>query len=160
MKYTFKRYWIWIVLLIACIVILVLLVRSNRIEVNIFLVITATLLTIFISIINFHQNGDKFFKELFTEFNNRYDILNDKLIAIATDKKLEGEEKQKVIDYINLCAEEYMWVRKGRIPVHIWNSWKNGIEGYLRNEAIKEVFDEEKALWKSSYYGFFDELDK
>ena len=48
--------------------------------------------------------------------------------------------------------------RKGRIPEHIWDSWRNGINQYLKNPAIKEVFYEEKTLWKSSYYGFFDEI--
>ncbi len=65
-----------------------------------------------------------------------------------------------LIDYLNLCAEEYMWVLKGRIPEHIWDSWKNGIKEHYENLAIKEVFEDEMIKWKSSYYGFFDELHK
>jgi hypothetical protein len=53
-----------------------------------------------------------------------------------------------------------MWVRKGRIPEEIWRNWKNGIEQYLKKPAIKKVYEEERSLFESSYYGFFKEMDK
>ena len=159
MRYTFKRYWLWILLLVGGILILSFLISYDLIELNVFVAGAATLITLFISVINYYHHSDKFFKELFTEFNSRYDTMNNFLMTVSPNTKLESDEKQKVIDYLNLCAEEYMWVKKGRIPEHIWNSWKNGIETYLKNPAIKEVFDQERALWKSSYYGFFDQIN-
>jgi len=50
------------------------------------------------------------FKEFFTEFNKRYDALNDRLsvIAAAREARKPGEQ-QLIIDYFNLCAEEYLF---------------------------------------------------
>jgi len=42
-----------------------------------------------------------------------------------------SEDRQKVINYLILCAEEYMWVKKGRIPTDIWANWKVGIKHHL-----------------------------
>lgn len=159
MKYKWKRYWLWIILLLIAISLLSVLSASERISTQVFIGLTLTCLASFISIITHFQNSDKFFKELFTEFNSRYDKLNNFLNGIKDDQKLTNEERQKIIDYLNLCAEEYMWVQKGWIPAHIWDSWKNGIKLHQTKLPIKQVFDEERAIWKSSYYGFFDEIN-
>lgn len=159
MKYKWKRYWLWICILGLVILTLTILRSTQSISIEIFLGLSLTCITLFISIINHFQNSDKFFKELFTDFNKRYDGLNNFLNQIKDDQKLTEVEKQRVIDYLNLCAEEYMWVKKGWIPEHIWTSWKNGIKLHQSKSPIKEVFEEERRLWKSSYYGFFDEID-
>ena len=67
--------------------------------------------------------GDKMMKELFKDFNQRYDRLNDKLAFLEKQQwtlpVLELDENKKyraaVIDFFNLCAEEYYWYKKGRI---------------------------------------------
>jgi hypothetical protein len=127
-------------------------------ETNVFLVTCGTTITIFISIINYFQTSDKFFKELFTEFNQRYDRMNCFLNQVKENAPLNADDEQRIIDYLNLCAEEYMWVKKGRLPMDIWNSWKNGIIFHLKKESIRNIFIEEQRLWRSSYYGFFEEL--
>lgn len=153
-----KRYFILIISLVACISLLTFFRSKGMIETNIFLITCGTTITIFISIINYFQSNDKFFKELFTEFNKRYDSMNSFLHQVKEIAPLTEEDKQRVIDYLNLCAEEYMWVKKGRLPIDIWNSWKNGIMLHLEKESIRNIFLEEQRLWRSSYYGFFDEL--
>lgn len=69
---------------------------------------------------------DRLNKELFTEFNARYDRLNDSLAVIEAyykdfdkfkglkeeDKEQYKKFKQDVIDFFNLCAEEYYWHQK------------------------------------------------
>lgn len=121
-----------------------------------------------IAALNYYYNWklakDKMNKELFTEFNNRYDKLNDYLYQIAQeyptvellDKAKNSKKlKQKVIDYFSLCAEEFYWYHhKKRIDSLIWKSWHSGMN-YWYNEvpAIKALWEEEvKSNGKESYY--------
>lgn len=94
------------------------------------------------------------FKELFTEFNRRYDALNDELNEIAekddTKKLCEGEIKI-LYDYFNLCGEEYLFYQKGYIYPKVWKAWCNGIESYLKHEQIGGLWKEEEK--SDSYYG-------
>ena len=50
-------------------------------------------------------------KELITEFNCRSDTLNERLakITVTTPTPLPTCQKDVVIDYFNLCAEEYLF---------------------------------------------------
>jgi hypothetical protein len=64
-------------------------------------------------------------------------------------------------DYLNLCAEEYFWFKKNRIPTEVWDSWLAGIYFYLKdtdsNNDIREYFLKEKD-YNKSYYNLFDIL--
>lgn len=96
----------------------------------------------------------KLFKELFTEFNKRYDDLNDDLTKIidGPDKEeFNQHKKMKVIDYFNLCAEEYFFYKRGYIPSEVWINWRNGIKEKFSSQHIKEVWEQEKQ--NGSYYG-------
>jgi hypothetical protein len=159
-KYYIKRFWAYLLVLVISIVILGILNQKNKFSNEIFFGGIATLLSLYFSIINYHQTSDRFFKELFTDFNDRYNKLNNFLNSVEDNQVLTLQQEQYVIDYLNLCAEEYLWVKKGRIPSNIWKSWKNGIRIYLLKKPIKELFDKERELWKSSYYGFFEEIGK
>lgn len=119
------------------------------------------------------REDEKFFRELFREFNSRYDALNDTLVEMeknnVTYEELEAAKdevmlnyRKKVIDFFNLCAEEYYWFSRGRIYDKIWNSWHTGMT-YWYNEvdAIKRLWDEKESKEYISYYlsqepsGFF-----
>lgn len=108
---------------------------------------------------------DKFFKELFIEFNSRFDNLNEAINEISTKKSHWGiidDQKYKeaiVCDYLNLCAEEYLWYKKGRIEPDVWKAWSAGMKYYLSNPYIKEVYHKQKEE-RNSYYGLFEELEK
>ena len=103
-------------------------------------------------------------KQLFTEFNSRYDAINNYLVQIEgeypTLELLENAEnsnflKQKVIDYFSLCAEEFYWFyHKKRIDNLIWNSWQSGMNYWYNNvPAIKSLWDREvETNGKESYY--------
>lgn len=114
--------------------------------------------------------NEKMMKELFTEFNKRYDEINDHLVEIEqhfkTLAELEKAQsdihenygdflKQKVIDYFSLCAEEFYWFHhKKRIDPIIWESWHSGMN-YWYNEvpAIQDLWKKEiEANGKESYY--------
>jgi len=117
--------------------------------------------------------NDKMMKELYTEFNSRYNKLNDKLSIIESEfptmEKLEKavnseEMKQTIIDFFNLCAEEYYWYdHKKRIDKIVWLSWHNGLKYWYNNiEVIREMWQiEMQKVGSKGYYikgdkGFFN----
>lgn len=122
--------------------------------------------------------NDKLNKELFTEFNARYDKLNDSLTIIESlykdydsfklleiqHKELYKKLKQDVIDFFNLCSEEYYWHKKERIDPKIWSAWHFGMNYWYNHvPTIKTLWEiEVKTAGTSSYYlngkeGFFIE---
>jgi hypothetical protein len=128
---------------------------------NIWLGVIGGAATIYLGLLKQWMDHDKMFKELFLEFNQRFDDLNESLNAIVERKELpKGKSKQAVIqDYINLCSEEYLWHKTGRIDKEVWDAWKKGIEYYYsKSEDIRKRFDMEKKE-SDSYYGLFDVLN-
>jgi hypothetical protein len=92
----------------------------------------------------------RLFKELFTEFNKRYDRLNDHLATIGNTVPLGESLQRKVVDYFNLCAEEHLFYRLGYIDPLVWHSWCRGMLQYLELESVKRLWDSEVAT--NSYY--------
>src|SRR2546425_12392987 len=103
-----------------------------------------------------HQHSlekSRFFFELFNRFNERYDAMNDRLQIIAESEEfLEATDRAKVVDYFNLCAEEYMFYRRGYIPDDVYRSWRNGMDWYSKKERFVKVWKAERGT--QSYYGF------
>ena len=69
------------------------------------------------------------FRELFERFNERYNGLNEGLSRIVTSKSdtfLTADEEALLVDYFNLCAEEYLYFRRGFVFPEVWQSWYNG----------------------------------
>ena len=103
---------------------------------------------------------DRLSKELFKEFNKRYDKINHSLHKISKEcknfKDLEKNPKleNKLNDFFNLCAEEYFWHKKGRINKNVWSAWEDGMNDWYNNvEAIREAWDAEiKKRGCKSYY--------
>lgn len=96
----------------------------------------------------------KLFKELFTEFNNRYDSLNEKLnhiLRVDPTEPLKSEELDILNDYFNLCGEEYLYYKEGYIYKEVWRAWFNGMKIFFENPRIKSVW--KKELENGSYYG-------
>lgn len=95
----------------------------------------------------------RFFFELFNRFNERYDKINNDLQRIAESEALmTSEERKRLIDYFNLCAEEYMFRRRGYIPDDVWRAWSNGMRWYAEKQRVMDVWDRE--VETGSYYGF------
>jgi hypothetical protein len=121
-------------------------------------------ITIFISLRQYRIENDKMFKELFIMYNEKYDnkfnnCLNDidKCVLENPNYELNEEQMQIVIDYLNLCAEEYLWHKKGRLDKTAWNSWERGMKYYLNISAIEKVIQNQNKQ-KDSYYGIFEYL--
>jgi len=107
--------------------------------------------------------NDKMMKELFTEFNQRYDKINNKLeiiskLSIDQWNELSSEEQSckegVIIDFFNICAEEYYWHKEERINGNIWASWSKGMNDiYNSSKVIQNLWDEEcKNEGYKSYY--------
>ena len=102
-----------------------------------------------------HLDDTRFFKELFVDFNARYDKLGNDLNKIYSgpeDVSLSNEERDTIFKYFNLCAEEHLFHEEGYIKDKVWNTWRKGMAIYFRRPRIA-------ALWKieeknDSYYGF------
>ena len=101
-----------------------------------------------------HLNETKLFKELFVDFNHRYDELNDDLNAILFDPSegvLRPDQREKVFNYSNLPAEEYFFYKAGYIDHDVWRSWSQGMNLFFGHPRIQGLWEQER---KESYYGF------
>ena len=102
-----------------------------------------------------HLDETRLFKELFVEFNKRYDALNDRLNDICRapeTQDLEQHEIHTLFDYFNLCAEEFLFFKSGYIDEEVWQSWRRGMKFFAKNQRIGKLW--EKELSSDSYYGF------
>ena len=118
------------------------------------------LITFFYNWHNRKLANDKMHKDLFTEFNIRYDKLNDNLFEIKSSVRSLDELdenthlKSKLNDFYNLCAEEYFWYKKKRIDPKVWMGWEAGMN-YWYNEVpvIKDAWLEE--LKNNGYMSYY-----
>jgi len=100
-----------------------------------------------------HADDAKFMKDLLTDFNNRYDTLNNDLQrAIWRDEPFEPETKLSFIKYFNLCAEEWLFRQTGYIYDPVWVAWENGMRQYSGDKRVRDLWREEQK--SNSYYGF------
>ena len=102
----------------------------------------------------------RIFRELFTDFNDRYNQLNSKINHIANkDSELSEEDKYILFDYFNLCGEEYLYYKQHFILEEVWITWCKGISVFMQKPKIRSLWDEEQK--ESAYYGLtFDIIDK
>ena len=83
--------------------------------------------------------------------------MNDRLVKIVSSPEPPDENiRQAIVDYINLCAEEYLWFSEGYIHREVWRSWCVGMLWYLDREPFRTVWGEESAT--NSYYGLSLEI--
>ena len=63
----------------------------------------------------------------------------------------DDNELQAIIDYFNLCAEEYFFFNEGYIDHRVWRSWCRGMLQYLEAVPFRDIWATEGS--KESYYG-------
>jgi hypothetical protein len=139
-------------------IVVIFLYYLNLINTTVLLATLGSIATIYYGSLKTQLDNDLLFKELFNSFNDRYDNQINSLRLEPRD--LLDDEKILVIDYFNLCAEEYLWMIKGRIPKDVWNAWKAGIMNNLEVPQVCELFMAETRTYtgKASYYGLYDEV--
>jgi hypothetical protein len=101
-----------------------------------------------------HLAETQLFKQVFTEFNKRYDRLDKDLVRIAESNSEVDLVKDKPIlyKYFNLCAEEHLFNKGGYIDSAVWESWSKGMGYYFSKKHIRDVWDRDED--NESYYGF------
>jgi hypothetical protein len=143
----FDCYWLLICLASA---ISILLIRREPIAT------IATILGVLLSLAYFLQKQKleetRLFREIFKECNARYDSMNEELQTIAQKdpKSLNPAEHIKIIDYLNLCGEEYLYYKRGYIEPSVWEAWHNGMKSIVAAPSIRAIWDHEKRT--GSYY--------
>jgi len=104
----------------------------------------------------------KWFKELFQQFNLRYDALHEDMNRIyeqPPELQLEEHEIKVLFKYFNLCGEERLYFDKGFICEEAWTAWYNGMTFFRQNPRIKKLWDDD--LKTNAYYGLsFDQKDR
>lgn len=135
------------------------------IDMTLLLGLLGSIATIYFGVLKLKIENDILFKQLFETFNKRYDAnLNDLINNLKNDSErgLSEDDRNLIIDYFNLCAEEFLWNKKKRIPDDIWQAWKAGIKENLEIKQIIEVYNFETSTerGKKSYYGLVEELEK
>jgi hypothetical protein len=109
-------------------------------------------------VLKWHLSHISMRKDLFKEFNDRYKEMNSKLQDIVEDKPefLTSDQKDTLIDYFNLCAEEYYWRMRVFCPPidgAIWKSWTKGMIYYYDIPVVKK-------LWQSEILIQCDKINK
>ncbi len=141
----FKRLWFelyWIVGFIV--VILLLLLKHFQFAIAVFSVIFLTQKQ--------KLEETRLFSELFTGFNKRYDDLNGEIATLKSQNPpCQGKIDKTLADYFNLCAEEYLFYKEGRILDSVWGNWCRGMEEHLKNDIIRNYWEKEQK--ENSYYG-------
>lgn len=150
-QFIFKNYW-WIALLGALIGIVVVVICTTGQNAS----LVGSIIVVALGFCYFAQQQKLaeilLFKELFTEFNRRYDNLDERLRQIATSGAPPNESAcQTIIEYYNLCGEEYLFFAEGYIHREAWRSWCAGMLWYFEREPFRSMWERESAT--NSYYG-------
>lgn len=105
---------------------------------------------------------DRARRKLFSSYNKRYNKMNEGLNEIlaqskqSTSAELRTEQKDKLFDYFNLCAEEYLSYSDGYVDERVWKAWCNGLLYYVDTDhRICTLFQKETEpeCANISYYG-------
>ena len=128
--------------------------------------LTIGAVTLYYSYLKQNIEDEMFFEKLFKDFNSRYnsqmnDLFNKLRIAeqqgSPDNSELKDSDKMIVIDYLNMCSEQYFWYTKKRILPEVWVAWEAGIIANLNLKSVKPIFTEEKEQCVS-YYGFMEHI--
>jgi len=145
----FEHYW-WLLCLVIASTSVVLLYRKEPLPTMV--TVVGALLSLFYFLQKQKLEELRLFRELFKEFNARYDGMNEQLARIVESKAIEVSEQERgiLVDYFNLCGEEYLYFVRGYIDPVVWNAWENGMKAILSVPRVQRVWKTEKQT--GSYY--------
>jgi len=149
------RYYLPIALAVCFLVIIAVLIVRAHVDWKLSVTIVGGILSSIYFVQKQRLEELRLFKELFTEFNARYDALNEKLnhiIAANQEAELTRAEINTLYNYFNLCGEEYLYYKQGYILQAAWEAWLNGMNIFYQDKRIRKLLEEELAT--NSYYGF------
>ncbi len=100
-----------------------------KIDPSLVLAIIGGCATMYFSLNKHWMEGDRMFRELFKEFTERFNNMNEDLNKIVEGKPLgdKGRSEADVIqDYLNLCSEEYLWCKRDELTLRFGRRGKEG----------------------------------
>jgi hypothetical protein len=153
LKYWFFHHYWWLLPVVFISVICAMFLAGFK-DFGPFLTVIGTLLSVIYFIQRQRLEETRLFREIFAECNARYDKLNEKLNVMMespTEEPLDQKQLRTLVDYFNLCGEEYLYYRQGFLFPEVWRAWNNGMRYFVANPRIAAVWREEKR--GDSYYG-------
>jgi hypothetical protein len=151
----FVYQWGWVVVLVLLVAAIIVPILLNISSWQVLIPVIGALFSAAYAIQKYQLEEDRLFRELFGEFNRRYDLLNKDMNRIHEEDEgtqLHQEDKATLYKYFNLCAEEYLYYKKGYIYPEVWGAWRNGMKWFCQNARIRRLWVQE--LETNSYYGF------
>jgi hypothetical protein len=115
-------------------------------SVNVAIAVLASVLAAIFQIWAAYHAKVSHFLECFSRCNKTYAKLNEQLWKTPPPQ-------DAIIDYFNLCAEEYLMHKMGVIPNFVWDVWCAGIHDCACQGPIKAEWDKEMKK-NLDYYGF------
>ena len=98
-------------------------------------------------------------RELITDFNRRYGVMHGELQRILKTgqqecpaPRLTQDEEETLVEYFNLCAEEFLFYDLGYVEPRVFATWDKGMSEYGKDQRIWEFWKRERQ--SDSYYGF------
>lgn len=149
-QFLFRNYW-WIAIVGALVALMLIFWRLPHQSVTLVGSVVATALAFCYFVQQQKLSETLLFKSLFTEFNIRYDEFNADLMRISQSDRITLSDEERLVDYFNLCAEEFLFYSEGYIHEVVWRSWCRGMMFYLSHQKIREIWDRERQ--SDSYYG-------
>jgi hypothetical protein len=158
-----RNHVLWTIFMIVGMVAAFITYGLNKIDFKELITILIAVFTVYTSLLKQSVEDDKVFRDLFIDYNRKYssemnEVFNK--LRIGGVDQLEVTDRLLIIDYFNLCSEEYLWYKRGRIPNDVWQAWEAGIIENMSLPVVKVLFnDETNTLSKrKSYYGFAEYL--
>jgi hypothetical protein len=145
----FEHYW-WLLLVAVAVTVGILLYLKEQVAT------VATVVGALLSVAYFLQKQKleemRLFREIFKECNARYDGMNEQLAVIAAKppSDLTPQEKNQIVDYLNLCGEEYLYFKRGYVEPSVWTAWQSGMKAIVAAPSIRAVWETERKT--GSYY--------
>lgn len=166
MKKFFSKYYLPIIaasLLVVAFYVLIICLEEKKAEV--YISVVAAILVLYFGLLKHQISNDEMFLKVFSDFNSRYtndfsNFLNE--LRTNVNRELTQKEVNLIIDYFNLCAEEYLWFKKGRLPKDVWNAWRTGILENLNIKQVHQIYlaEMETDNERKAYYGLEDEIQE
>jgi hypothetical protein len=146
-----KSAFIWIFIVALAIILVLTFGRAWLVELG-FALLGAVLAAIFQISTAYHAKVSHFL-ECFSRCTESYAKLNERLIRACNGPAVDNGSNDAIIDYFNLCAEEYLMHKMGVIPRFVWDVWRRGIHDWALEKNIQNAWEKEKKK-KCDYYGF------
>lgn len=144
----YSHYWWFLILTIMLTIVFFYL---KELELKSVMPVLIAQLSVFYFLQKQQMDEMRLFREIFTECNARYYDLNNDLDRIFHKGVLHENDKEILVVYFNLCAEEYIYYKRGYIYPSVWKSWKNGMKYFMSEGIISEFWKSESKT--NSYYG-------